>query len=171
MQNSGIRTNDKAANVLAQTCGNGFGNGNESERRPTVLLVEDEVFVREVTRDILQAAGYSVLESRTAADAKRVVGPNAADVQLLLTDVVLPDQSGLDLARDLLSICPQLKVVFISGYPENIITSSGLARRGVCYLPKPYSADSLMETIRQVMDEHQPSTVGQMKAKHASTTS
>ena len=128
-----------------------LGTADATRSVTTVLLVEDEAFVREVTREILHAAGYRVLESRNAADAKRIVEPHAAEVQILLTDVVLPDQNGVDLATELLSVCPQLKVVFISGYPENIVTKSGLSRRGIFYLRKPYSTNDLMETIQQVL--------------------
>lgn len=123
------------------------------ESAATVLLVEDEAFVREVTREILHAAGYRVLESRNAADAKRAVEPHAAEVHILLTDVVLPDQNGIDLATELMSVCPRLKVVFISGYCENAVTKSGLSRRGVFYLRKPYSTSALMEMIQQMLEE------------------
>lgn len=137
----------------------------------TVLLVEDEHFVREVTREILQAAGYSVLAFPSAADAKRVVGRDDTEIHLLLTDVVLPDQNGLDLATDLISLCPELKIVFISGYPENIVTRSGLARRGVSYLPKPYSAETLTETIREVLAGNRTRAEDGAKAAHAASNS
>ncbi|MEY2413774.1 MAG: hypothetical protein QOD84_2380 [Acidobacteriaceae bacterium] len=135
----------------------------------TVLLVEDEHLVREVTREILQAAGYSVLAFPSAADAKRVVGRDDTEIHLLLTDVVLPDQNGLDLATDLISLCPKMKIVFISGYPENIVTRSGLTRRGVSYLPKPYSAEALTETIRGVLASKREDSSG--KAAHAASNS
>ncbi|MDP9162301.1 MAG: response regulator [Acidobacteriota bacterium] len=145
MEQTRIETAQGARDLSAR------GLSADGSTSATVLLVEDEHFVREVTREILQAAGYSVLAFPSAADAKRVVGSDETAIQLLLTDVVLPDQNGLDLASDLISLCPQLKVVFISGYPENIVTRSGLARRGVSYLPKPYSSETLTETIREVL--------------------
>ena len=81
----------------------------------TILLVEDEAFVREVTADILESAGYRVLKACSAAEALRVFRRYRRIVQLLLTDVVLPGQNGLDLANDLRATCPNLRTLFISG--------------------------------------------------------
>lgn len=117
----------------------------------TILLVEDEDFVREVTCEVLLAAGYRVAKARNAAEAVRVFHRCGGQVQLLLTDVVLPGRNGRDLARRLKVVQPDLKTIFISGYPENEVTKHGLQEPGVFYLPKPFSVDSLMGKIRQVL--------------------
>jgi response regulator RpfG family c-di-GMP phosphodiesterase len=81
----------------------------------TILLVEDETFLREVTCEILESAGYRVLKTQDAAEAVSVFNEYKAIVRLLLTDVVLPGQNGRDLANNLRSVCPKLKIIFISG--------------------------------------------------------
>jgi two-component system, cell cycle sensor histidine kinase and response regulator CckA len=83
----------------------------------TILLVEDEARLREITCEILEAAGYRVLKARNALEAISIFNEYKAIVRLLVTDVVLPGQSGRDLANDLRSISAKLRVIFISGYP------------------------------------------------------
>ena len=119
--------------------------------RATILLVEDEDFVRQVTAEVLSFGGYQVFGARTAAEAMRLFRQYGEKVQLLLTDVVLPGTSGRDLARDLRLLHPGLKTMFISGYPDNEVTKRSLEEPGVFYLPKPYSAESLMQKVGQVL--------------------
>jgi two-component system, cell cycle sensor histidine kinase and response regulator CckA len=116
----------------------------------TILLVEDEDFVRQVTAEVLSFGGYQVFGARTAAEAMRVFGQYGEKVQLLLTDVVLPGTNGRDLARDLRLLHPGLKTMFISGYPDNEVTKRSSEEPGVFYLPKPFSVESLMQKVRQV---------------------
>jgi len=121
----------------------------------TILLVEDETFLREVTSEILESAGYRVLKTRNAAEALSVFSECKAIVRLLLTDVVLPGQNGHDLASDLRSVSPKLKIIFISGYPENVVTRHGIQEDGMFYLPKPFSLHSLTRKVRQVLEEQE----------------
>ena len=123
--------------------------------RGTILLVEDEAFLREVTSEILESAGYRVLKTRNAAEALSVFGECKAIVRLLLTDVVLPGQNGRDLANDLRSVSPKLKIIFTSGYPENVVTRHGIQADGMFYLPKPFSLHSLTRKVRQVLEEQE----------------
>jgi len=116
-----------------------------------ILVVEDEDFVREVTCEVLLSAGYLVLRARTAAEAVRLFPRNGETLQLLLTDVVLPGRSGHLLAQDLRAISPGLKIIFISGYPENEITKLGLHAPGMSYLPKPFSVEMLLKKIRAAL--------------------
>jgi two-component system, cell cycle sensor histidine kinase and response regulator CckA len=116
----------------------------------TILLVEDEAFVREFTSEILETAGYCVLKARTAAEAKIAFRQCGEAPRLLLTDVVLPDQNGRDLAHDLRMTNPSLKTIFVSGYPE-IVPQKGIVEQGVFYLAKPFSAESLLRKVRQVL--------------------
>jgi len=123
--------------------------------RSTILLVEDEALLREVTCEILESAGYRVLKTRNAAEAAVAFGECKAIVQLLLTDVVLPGQNGRDLANDLRALCPKLRILFISGYPENVVTRNGIQEDGMFYLPKPFSLQSLTRKVGQVLDKKQ----------------
>jgi len=103
--------------------------------RGTILLVEDEAFLREVTCEILESAGYRVLKTRNATEAASAFYQYKTIVKLLLTDVVLPGQNGRDLANDLRSVCRELKVIFISGYPVVLMLATLLAissRAWVC---------------------------------------
>lgn len=86
-----------------------------AERSLTILLVEDEDFVREVTCEVLQSSGYRVLKARNAVEATVTFRRHRQEVGLLITDVVMPGQNGRDLARELSSVCPGLKTLFVSG--------------------------------------------------------
>jgi two-component system, cell cycle sensor histidine kinase and response regulator CckA len=120
---------------------------------PTILLVEDEGFVREVTCEILGSAGYYVLLAQNAAEAITAFRGFPGEVQLLLTDLVLPDRDGCDLARELATLSVTVRAIFISGYPENCVTRKGLQRPGWFYLPKPFSAASLLQKIHDVLKQ------------------
>jgi two-component system, cell cycle sensor histidine kinase and response regulator CckA len=118
----------------------------------TILVVEDEAFVREAACDILESEGYRVLRARNAAEAQAAFHRQQGSVQLLLSDVVLPGQNGPALAKDLRGAHPSLKAIFISGYPENTVTKYGLTASQMSYLPKPFSAESLLHKVRQVLE-------------------
>lgn len=122
----------------------------------TVLLVEDEAFVRDVACEILSVAGFRVLKAGSAAEALRTFHNHAGAVQLLVTDVVLPDRNGLDLATELSTLCGGVKAILVSGYPENSVTKRGLPRQEWSYLPKPFSAASLIRKVREALPDHNP---------------
>ena len=124
----------------------------ESNRRPkTILLVEDEAFVREVAREVLSRAGYRVLTAANATEATQLFREQSGEIQLLLTDVVLPDRNGCDLALELSALHGTITSIFVSGYPENSITKGGLKQAGWFYLPKPFSIASLMQKINEAL--------------------
>jgi len=112
----------------------------------TILLVEDELFVREVTSEVLRSAGYEVLATRTAAEAAGVYAERRGSVELLLSDVVLPGENGRVLARRLRRENPELKVLLVTGYAEQM----GL-REEEC-LAKPFSTDVLLRAVREMLD-------------------
>ena len=103
--------------------------------------------------EILGAAGYIVLTARNAAEAIVAFRAHPEQVQLLLTDVVLPDRNGCDLAHELSSLRRGIRAIFMSGYPENMVTRRGLQQPGWSYLPKPFSAASLLQKVKEVLNE------------------
>ena len=124
-----------------------------STARDTILVVEDEAFVREAASDILEREVYRVLRACNAAEAQEAF--RRQHVQLLLSDVVLPGQNGPALAKDLRATRPSLKAIFISGYPENTVTRYGLNTDQMSYLPKPFSAESLLGKVRQALQSEE----------------
>jgi len=123
-----------------------------SSARGTILLVEDETFVRDVTCEILQCEGYHVLKARDSSEAKALFGQFHGELQLLLTDVVLPGQNGRDLALQLKADCPALRTILISGYPSSFTTKDGhIEQEGAFYIPKPFSAELLLRKVHEVI--------------------
>jgi len=115
----------------------------------TILFVEDETFVREVTGEVLRSAGYRVLVAKDAATAARTYDVESANIDLLLTDVVLPGENGPALAARLRRASPQLKVLLITGYAEQM----GLQQAGSgAWLAKPFSVGMLLRKVKQVLD-------------------
>jgi two-component system, cell cycle sensor histidine kinase and response regulator CckA len=126
------------------------GLGAESLRgTETILLVEDEVFVRGVANEILKFAGYGVIAARNASEALAQT-ERLAQVDLLLTDVVLPGRSGRVLARDLRALRPNLAVLFVTGYAERLAEIAATEPAAEC-LAKPFSAVMLLRKVRQVL--------------------
>ena len=117
----------------------------------TILVVEDEAFVREAACDTLEREGYRVLRARNATEAQAAFRQQLGRVQLLLSDVVLPGQNGPALAKVLRATHPNLKAIFISGYPENTVTRYGLTAGQMSYLPKPFSAESLLGKVKEAL--------------------
>ena len=119
----------------------------------TVLVVEDQEAVRELTKTVLEAHGYCVLEATNGVEALAVVERHPDEIHLLLTDVILPGMNGMDLSRRLRALRPKLKVLFTSGYPAEVIARRGVVERDVAYLPKPVSPDTLVAKVRDVLAE------------------
>jgi two-component system cell cycle sensor histidine kinase/response regulator CckA len=115
----------------------------------TILYVEDEAFVHEVTAEVLRAAGYQVLPAKNAAEAGDIFQEYRLDVDLLLTDVILPGETGRELAAKLRRTTPRLKVLYVTGYTE--LMAVRLAANEDC-LAKPFSTDALLERVRRMMD-------------------
>jgi two-component system, cell cycle sensor histidine kinase and response regulator CckA len=123
---------------------------NERSRRRTVLLVEDEPFVREATRCILESAGFEVLQAEDARGAMTICEEFKRDIDLVMTDMVLPGRTGQQLAQDLLDRSPNVVVLVTSGYfnPE-YETETPESR--TYFLAKPYSKRMLIEKIEKIL--------------------
>ncbi len=118
----------------------------------TVLLVEDEPMLRELGLTVLEELGYRVFAAENGRDALRVVRENAGEtIDLLLTDVVMPEMGGRELVDKLRPICPQTKVIFCSGYTEDAIFHSGGLEAGVFFLQKPYTVAAVARKVRDVL--------------------
>jgi CheY-like chemotaxis protein len=117
----------------------------------TILLVEDESDLRQITARMLQRLGYTVVETRSPAEAIRMAREHAGHIDLLLTDVVVPEMNGRDLAKTLLSSYPGIKGLYMSGYTADVIANHGVLDEGVHFLQKPFSIDLLAAKIREVL--------------------
>jgi CheY-like chemotaxis protein len=120
----------------------------------TVLVVEDEPLLREMARDILEECGYQILEASSGKEALEVWDRQASQIDLLLTDMVMPGGvSGVDLAERLQASQPRLRVVFTSGYAANEVNREVLDKTSARFLPKPYTHDELAKTVRECLDK------------------
>jgi len=117
----------------------------------TILVVEDEKAVRELTVKMLQRLGYSVLIAGSGAEAIEISRAHAGRISLLLTDVVMPNMSGRQLADILLPARPGMKVIYLSGYTENTVIHHGVLEAGIEFLPKPFTREVLAKKIREVL--------------------
>ena len=118
----------------------------------TVLLVEDEQSVRTLTRNLLEQNGYTVLEADNGAHAVKLAKQHHGSIHLLMTDVVMPEMNGPTLADKLLSIHPEAKVLYVSGYSGCFGTQSGLIPAGASLLQKPFLRTTLLQKLRNVLD-------------------
>jgi CheY-like chemotaxis protein len=120
--------------------------------RETILLVEDEATILEMTTMMLKMHGYTVLAADTPCKAIRLAEEYAGEIDLLLTDVVMPEMNGRDLAKTLLFLYPDLKRLFMSGYTANVIAHHGVLDEGVQFIQKPFSLNGLASKVRETLD-------------------
>lgn len=119
----------------------------------TILLVEDEPGVRGFVRNVLQQYGYTVLEARHGIEALLVANQHPTSIHLLLTDVVMPQMSGPEVAEQLVSLRPDIKVLYMSGYSDNAVVHYGVMAPETTFLQKPYAPDILVRKVREVLDQ------------------
>ena len=126
--------------------------------KETILLVEDEPTLRELVRRFLERHHYTVLEAEDGRAALDVVSQYTGRIHLLLTDIVMPDMNGRELARRLLRLRPGTPVIYMSGYTERTIQQNGELEPGLAFLQKPFTEETLMEKVRAVLEsrERQP---------------
>jgi DNA-binding NtrC family response regulator len=124
--------------------------GNDRPRRRTILLVEDEPFVREATCSILESAGFEVLPAEDARDAMKVYEECKRGIDLVMTDMVLPGRTGLQLGQDLREQSPEVVVLMTSGY-DNPEYETEAPESRTYFLAKPYSKRTLVEKIEKIL--------------------
>ncbi len=129
----------------------------------TIFLVEDEDLVRDLASTILERAGYTVLAARSPADALDAASRVDVEIDLILSDVVMPGMSGPAVVSQLLIRWPEARVMFMSAYPAGAIPQVGAPPSGTVFLAKPFTVDGLVNAVRQALEsEPQPSARGWM---------
>lgn len=124
--------------------------------RETILLVEDESTVRELTQQYLQAQGYTVFEAADPNIALQISNAHSGPIHLLLTDVIMPGMNGRELAQRITAARAETRVLYMSGYTENAIGHNGTLDAGINLLQKPFTLPALRARVRQALDTPQP---------------
>ncbi len=122
----------------------------------TILVVEDAEPLRKLARQLLQSSGYTVLEAASGAEAIEVARDYQGPIHLLLTDVVMPGMGGRKLAERLAAARPEMKVLYVTGYPDNAIVHHGVLDAGVSLLSKPFTRNALMQRVRETLSSSPP---------------
>ncbi len=120
----------------------------------TVLVVEDEEGVRKLVRSVLELNGYHVLEADSGETALEISSAHEGEIELLVTDVIMPKMSGRDLAEALVLLRPSIKVLFLSGYADRAIIEHGILDTGAAFMQKPFTPQALARKVREVLDNH-----------------
>lgn len=130
------------------------GGGDQVRGKETILLVEDEPGVRGLVQETLRLHGYTVLEARHGIEALLTGAKHMGPIHLLLTDVVMPQLSGPEVAEKLLAIRPEMKVLYMSGYPDHPVFSQGrgMVKTDPAFLQKPFAPNQLVHKVREVLD-------------------
>jgi PAS domain S-box-containing protein len=142
------KVSDKVAASVEQDSKHNVLTGTE-----TILIVEDEAGVRKMVKRILTAGGYAVHIAASGSEAMRWCEQHSGEIHLLLTDVVMPDMNGRQLAERATALRPKLKVLFMSGYSGDAIVHHGLLGSGTDFVAKPFNAVELQHKVREVLDK------------------
>jgi CheY-like chemotaxis protein len=133
----------------------------DAKNSATILLVEDDPAVRRMTSLILVRSGYTVLEADGAESARRLCSQHSGAPELLLTDVIMPKTNGRELAQELQLRYPAMKVLYMSGYTDDVITRNGVLDHGVAFIEKPFTPKSITAKIRDVIGGGKPQDAAQ----------
>ena len=138
--------------------GKSESNTNEGKQRPekgrgeTVLIVEDEPSVLAMSQEMLEKLGYFALTARTPGEALQKAQESGGKISLLVTDVIMPEMNGRELAEKLLDSHPELKVLYMSGYTANVIAQPGVTDEEICFIQKPFTFKDFAEKVRAALD-------------------
>ncbi len=125
--------------------------GNE-----TILLVEDEPAIMKMTTTMLERLGYTVMSANRPNAAIKIAEEHKGHIDLLMTDVIMPEMNGKDLADEILILHPEAKCLFMSGYTADMIGQQVLLEKGFLFIQKPFSKRDIAEKIREVLDFSTP---------------
>jgi CheY-like chemotaxis protein len=118
----------------------------------TILLVEDEPMILDMTTTMLEMLGYTVLAAASPDEAIRLAKDHTGKIHLLMSDVVLPEMNGRDLAAQITALYPGIRLLFMSGYTANVIAHHGVLDDGVAFMQKPFLMADMTEKVREVLD-------------------
>jgi CheY-like chemotaxis protein len=118
----------------------------------TVLVAEDDVSVRKLTREVLEKAGYTVIVAEDGEDALHKFIENKDAIRLLVFDVIMPKKNGQEAFREIRKVKPDIKVIFLSGYTTDLLHKDWTMEEGMTFLPKPVSPNELARKVRDVLD-------------------
>ncbi len=137
-QSDAVELTDASAEFLAGT--------------ETILLVEDEELVRNMTRKMLETCGYTIIEARDGFEALKILDAEDCQPDLLMTDVVMPQMGGRELAEKINEKMPDMKILFTSGYTDDAVMRKGIIETNTNFIPKPFTFDDLSRKIRKILD-------------------
>jgi CheY-like chemotaxis protein len=118
----------------------------------TILLVEDDEVVRELAKEILEVYGYSVLTASNGREGLRIGQEHRGEIDLIITDVIMPQMGGREMADQLRTVRANTRVLFMSGFTDDAIVHHGLLDEEIFFIQKPFSPDSLAIKARDVLD-------------------
>jgi nitrogen-specific signal transduction histidine kinase/ActR/RegA family two-component response regulator len=118
----------------------------------TILVVDDEEPLRRIAKRVLMAGGYTVLLAADGAEALEVLGEHAGPIHLLVSDVIMPGMTGPALAERVREARPETRVLFMSGYSDDVLGHAGVLRQGLHFMGKPYTATAMMAKVREALD-------------------
>jgi PAS domain S-box-containing protein len=136
----------------AEESGAEKSSANVMRGTETILLVEDDPQLRQLSSSVLAHCGYNVLAAASPDEGLSICKANHSDIRLLVTDVVMPRMNGRQLAEQILKLCPKVRVLYISGYTDNAIVHYGVLDPGLWFLAKPFTLSALVAKVREVLD-------------------
>jgi PAS domain S-box-containing protein len=142
------RVNEPLEEIRKEVLKKELPRGNE-----TILIVEDEEEVRKLAGKILEKQGYRILETLNGDDALVACEKRKSPIHLMLADIIMPGMSGSELAKLLIPLYPEIKILYMSGYTDNAIVRHGVLEKGVNYIQKPFTMEGLARKVREVLDK------------------
>jgi CheY-like chemotaxis protein len=118
----------------------------------TILVVEDQDEVRHLIQETLKLYGYEILDAPHGGSALLICEQHAGNIDLIISDIVMPQMNGQELVERLLPLQPQMKVMFISGYSEDVFTNRNTFEPGILFIQKPFTPMELLRKVRETLD-------------------